>query len=154
MSVAEFTAAVAPILEFLGALPLDDAAAAEAQLRQRFPADGELVRGVGELFARGVAEGWLCDKGAGNAKFSRVAKSSDETNGYSVDAVRLAGPGVWHRHTTGEVDLCFCREGDARFDGKPEGWVVFAPGSDHVPTTSGGTMDIVYFLPGGQLAWK
>jgi hypothetical protein len=154
MSVSEFTAAVDPILEFLQGLSLADAALAAQELRRRFPVDGELVQRVGTLFERGVEEGWLCDKAAGTAKFSRIAKASDETRGFSLDAVRLTGPGVWHRHTTGEVDLCFCREGEARFDGNPEGWVVFAPGSDHVPTATGGTMDIVYFLPGGQLAWK
>ena len=72
----------------------------------------------------------------------------------SIDAVRLSGPGVWHRHTSGEVDLCFASGDEPRFDGQAEGWVVFSPGSDHVPTVEGGTMDILYFIPGGQLQWK
>jgi len=154
MSAAEFLGVLDPVLGFLEGLSIADPGAAERELQRAFPPEGALVRRVRDLFGRGAKEGWLCDKAAGTARFSRVAKASEATRGFSVDAVRLEGPGVWHRHTTGEIDLCFCREGDARFDGKPEGWVVFAPGSDHVPTASGGTMDIVYFLPGGQLAWK
>ena len=154
MSVSEFTASLEPIFAFLRDLSIDDAGAAEKALQKAFPADGPVVKGVRKLFEQGVREGWLCDKEAGTARVFRVAKASEATQGFSVDAVRLAGPGVWHRHTTGEIDLCFAQEGTARFDGKPEGWVVFAPGSAHVPTASGGTMDIVYFLPGGQLAWK
>ncbi|MBI5443740.1 MAG: DUF4863 family protein [Deltaproteobacteria bacterium] len=142
------------ILEKLRALDLSDAAAARETLARAFPLDSELVRKIRDLFARGVEDGSLCGQGGGSARFSRVAKSSPETHGFSVDAVRLSGPGVWHRHTGGEVDLCFARSESARFDGHPEGWVVFAPGSDHVPTVTGGEMDILNFIPGGALQWK
>ncbi|RMG89073.1 MAG: DUF4863 family protein, partial [Candidatus Dadabacteria bacterium] len=38
--------------------------------------------------------------------------------------------------------------------GQAEGWVVFGEGSDHVPTVTGGTMLLLYFLPGGRIDWK
>jgi hypothetical protein len=143
-----------PILDHLGTVDLADAAAARESLQRAFPPDSALVRELRALFQQGVEDGSLCTQQAPGARFSRVAKSSPETHGYSVDAVRLSGPGMWHRHTTGEVDLCFARSESARFDGHPEGWVVFGPGSDHVPTVTGGEMDILYFLPGGALQWK
>ncbi len=49
--------------------------------------------------------------------------------------------------------LGFAVEGDPRFDGQPEGWIVFAPGTQHVPTVTGGRMLIAYFLPGGAVEW-
>jgi hypothetical protein len=49
--------------------------------------------------------------------------------------------------------LCFADNDTARFDGFSEGWVVFGPGSDHVPTTAGGAMNILYFIPEGALQW-
>jgi len=70
-----------------------------------------------------------------------------------VDLVWMTGPGINHRHPKGEINLCFAVEGAARFDGQPEGWVVFPPGSQHVPTVTGGRMLIVYFLPSGAVEW-
>lgn len=154
MSKSALMAALEPVLEHLAGLDLADADAARASLEKAFPHAGSAATRLGELFRAGVAEGWLCDKEAGSARFSRIAKPSEETRQFSIDAVQLSGPGVWHRHTTGEADLCFAADGDPRFDGHPEGWVVFGSGSDHVPTVTGGTMNIFYFLPGGAMEWK
>jgi hypothetical protein len=33
------------------------------------------------------------------------------------------------------------------FDGKPNGWRVYPPGSSHRPTTAGGEAYILYLLP-------
>ncbi len=154
MAVDRFLAALEPILEHLGGLDPNDPAAAGASLAKAFPVSSSAVAGIRKLFTQGVEEGWLCQQAAGTARFSRVAKASEATRGYSVDAVQLSGRGVWHRHTAGEIDLCFAHGPEARFDGHPEGWVVLGPGTDHVPEVTGGTMDILYFLPGGALEWK
>jgi len=154
MAADLFLTALKPILDHLRGLDPNDAAATRASLDKAFPLSSPAVAGIRKLFTQGVAEGWLCQQAAGTARFSRVAKASDATHGYSVDAVQLSGPGVWHRHTRGEIDLCFAHAPGARFDGNPEGWVVLGPGTDHVPEVTGGTMDILYFLPGGALEWK
>ena len=60
-------------------------------------------------------------------------------------------PGPGHEHPAGEFDLCFAVDAGARFDDRPEGWTVYPPGSWHVPTVTGGRMDILYFLPGGKI---
>ena len=81
-------------------------------------------------------------------RFGRVAK---DLCGFSIDCVWMNGAGPRHRHPNGEIDLCFATSGAARFDGEPEGWVVYGKGSAHVPTVSEGEMLILYFLPGGAI---
>lgn len=154
MSNETLTGLLKPILQQLAQQNLAATENVKSALDRAFHKNSALVGEIRAMFDRGITEGWLCDKKAGTASFSRVAKPSDETLGFSIDAVSLEGPGVWHRHTTGEVDLCFAAKGDPRFDGHPEGWVIFAPGSDHVPTATQGTMNILYFIPQGALQWK
>ena len=121
MSVDILLKALQPVFDTLETLDLADADGARAKLVTAFPPASTVVRNAQELFNRGLSEGWLCDQEAGSARFSRVAKASEATGGFSVDAVQLSGSGPGHRHTSGEVDLCFAREGDPRFDGQPEG---------------------------------
>ncbi|GAB4146977.1 MAG: hypothetical protein Fur0037_15100 [Planctomycetota bacterium] len=106
---------------------------------------------VGRIRAAALAArdgDWLLPKENGGIRFGRVAK---DLRGYSVDAVWMSGPGPKHRHPHGEIDLCFADGGDPRFDGNAEGWVVYGPGSVHVPTVRGGAMLILYFLPRGAI---
>jgi len=149
----DLLAALAPVLELVAALDLRDAASARAALQARFPVDGEVVGGLRARFAAGRAAGWLCDKENAGVRFSRVQKAVMPfgPQSLSVDAVHMSGPGPGHTHDNGEVDLCFGVDGDPRFDGAPAGWMVYPPGSWHVPTVSTGTMDILYFLPGGAI---
>ena len=143
---------LAPVFDALDGIDLSDPAAAAAKLNETLPLGS--LDNIRKLFEQGVDEGWLCDREAGGARFSRVAKPGESTKGYSIDAVSMKGPGVWHRHTEGEIDLCFAVSGEPRFDGNDEGWVVFGKGSEHVPTVEGGTMNILYFLPQGAVEWK
>jgi hypothetical protein len=96
----------------------------------------------------------LTPKQAGpNVRFGRLAKASEATSGLSIDAVDMTGEAAEHTHPNGEVSLCFATEGDPRFMGFPEGWVVVPPGSRHTPTVTGGRMTILYFLPDGAMVW-
>ena len=81
-----------------------------------------------------------------------MAKPSPELHGYSIDVVdmnEVAGP--HHAHPNGEVDLIMPTEGDARFDGRGAGWLVYPAGSSHRPTVSGGRAFVLYLLPGGAI---
>jgi hypothetical protein len=51
------------------------------------------------------------------------------------------------------VNLLFAIDGHPRFDGRAPGWAVFPPDSVHVPRVEGGTMLILYLLPGGAVEW-
>ena len=127
---------------------MDAAAALDALL----PFDGPEVSAIRELVAQGLDEGWLAPRAAGDrVKFGRLAK---DLGGYAVDAVWMKdGAGMGHTHTRGEINMCFPWEGDPKFDGIDPGWVVFAPGSHHVPTVTDGTMLFLYFTPGGEVVW-
>lgn len=142
--------ALQPILNYLSNLDPSDPGAADT-LNSKFPIDGEAMTALAALFSTGVEAGWLCERDGGpGVSFSRVTKAETPEN-FSVDAVRMDRPGPGHNHPKGEFDLCFPVEGSPEFDGNPPGWVVYGPQSWHVPTVSGGTMNILYFLPGGEI---
>lgn len=107
-----------------------------------------------ELAAReALAQGWLVTREAGPyVRFGRLAKAGPETRGFSIDAVVMDGPAPGaHTHVNGEFDLSIPLEGSPRFDGHAERWLVYPPGSRHIPTVAGGKMLILYFVPGGAL---
>jgi len=144
--------ALAPVFAALKGAEPNDGAKLAARLDRELPVTGPVAMAVRAAAQAGVAEGWLCDRENAGVKYSRPFKPSDATAGYSVDAVvmdRVAGPK--HTHVNGEINLCFTQEGDAKFCGHREGWVVFPRGSTHVPVVADGRMLILYFLPGGAI---
>ncbi len=142
---------LAPLLDFCASLDLTNPAAARAALERKFPLDGPFLQSVRAALEAGVAAGALCQRGEAPVKWSRVFKSSAESRGFSADAVLMSAPGPRHRHPNGEVDLCFATAGTPAFDGNPPGWTVYPPDSAHIPTVTGGTMLILYLLPGGAI---
>jgi hypothetical protein len=135
------------------AVDLSDPAAARAALHASFPPEGVAGRALRDALVAAVETGVICERGKDPVRYSRLATPDATEHALSVDFVWMSGPGIPHRHPRGEVNLCFSVEGRARFDGQPEGWVVFPPGSEHVPTVTGGRMLICYFLPGGAVEW-
>lgn len=100
----------------------------------------------------GVAAGWLCNREGGGIRYGRIFKPADDLHGFSVDVVDMANvTGPHHVHPNGEIDLVMPLEGDARFDGRPAGWLVYPPGSAHPPAVSGGRALVLYLLPQGQI---
>jgi len=142
---------LAPLIEALSEVDPSGGRRLAKELDARFPLDGELLRRVRAQVEVGLAEGWLCPREADGVAFGRLAKSGPETRGFSIDAVRMSGPGPAHIHPQGELDLCFAIDGQPKFDGNPEGWTVYGPDSWHIPTVRGGTMAILYFLPSGAI---
>lgn len=133
------------------AVDVADPAAARAALARAYPADGPAARALGAALQAAVADGRVCDRGEPSLRWSRLAKASPATRDFSIDLVWMSAPGPEHVHPRGEINLCWAVEGAPRFDGQPPGWVVFPPGSRHVPTVTGGRMLIAYFLPGGAM---
>lgn len=140
-----------PMLDFCAKLDLSDPSAAEQALENAFPFSGEPVQGVAEAMRAGVADGSICHMGEDPVRYSRVLKPSDQTHGFSADAVLMTAPGPRHRHPQGEIDLCFAEDGAPTFDGNAPGWTVYPPDSTHVPSVRGGKMLILYLLPGGEI---
>ena len=100
----------------------------------------------------GVREGWLCTREGGGIRYGRVFKPGPELNGFSLDVVDMcdvAGP--HHVHPNGEIDLVMPIEGEATFDGRSAGWMVYPPGSAHRPTVAKGRALVLYLLPEGRI---
>lgn len=140
-----------PLLDAAAGLDLSDPIAARLELERRFDPRGGVARELASALEGLLAEGRIAEKGSPPVQWGRVAKAGPETRDQSIDVVRMSGAGPRHVHPNGEVNYCIRLEGDPRFDGQPPGWVVFPPGSAHVPTVEGGTMLIVYLLPGGAI---
>ncbi len=135
------------------AVDLTDAHTARTALEKHYPFEGDEAQALRSALMAAVDEGLICNRGKDPVRYSRLAKPEDTQHDLSVDFVWMTGGGINHRHPKGEVNLCFSVEGNAKFDGQPEGWVTFEPGSTHVPTVTDGRMLIVYFLPGGEVEW-
>ena len=148
----ELTSCLENLLPAVDAVDASDPEGAMAQLSASRPFDGAAVTRIRDLCQLGLEEGWLVPREAGpRVKFGRLAK---DMGGYAVDTVLMEnGAGLGHTHTRGEINMCFPIAGEPLFDGHPPGWVVFPPGSHHVPTVTGGTMLFVYFTPGGEVVW-
>jgi len=142
-----FVALLRPLIEQCRRLDVARGDAAQA-LQRALPFRGGLVQRVRMAAVAAIDTDWLLTKAANGIRFGRPAK---DVNGFSVDAVLMDCAGPRHRHPNGEIDLCFALDGSPRFDGHPEGWVVYGPDTTHVPTVQHGRMLILYFLPGGSI---
>jgi Domain of unknown function (DUF4863) len=150
MTQAQFTDLVGAITAHIAGRALDRAL--EADLNGAYSPSSTIVRELLAACRGGIAEGWMCNREAGNIRYGRVVKPSPATHGFSVDVVEMNDVvGPHHRHPNGEVDLVMPLEGDARFDGHGAGWVVYEPGSAHRPTVSGGKALVLYLLPEGAI---
>jgi hypothetical protein len=118
-------------------------------LVSQMPVDGE---SIDKACHEAISAGWMCAQGDTGRRFGRVIEPSDETGRLSVDVVDLidiAGP--HHRHPLGEICMVLPITEGALFDGKPRGWCVYEPDSQHRPTVTKGQALILYLLPEGQI---
>jgi len=151
MTIDELKQALEPVLAVVSKTDPADPEAAQ-KLAHLLPVDGPVLSRVRELVRAGVEARWLAERENDGVRFSRIKKATSEAE-LSIDCVHMAKPALGHSHPNGEIDLCFAVSGDPRFDDRPEGWTVYAPGTWHVPTVTGGAMDILYFLPGGAIVF-
>jgi hypothetical protein len=150
MEPAQFTDLIATITRRIAGKPLD--AKLESELNAAYPADSAAFRDVFEACRAGIAAGWICNREAGGIRYGRVVKSGPATHGFSIDVVEMnAIAGPHHRHPNGEIDIVMPLTGNARFDGRGAGWMVYGPGTAHRPTVSGGKALILYLLPDGAI---
>lgn len=150
MSPTEFREQIASLTARIAGRPLD--AQLDAWLNAEYGAGTAGYQALKSACETGVAEGWLCDRVGGGIRYGRIFKPADDLHGFSVDVVDMqdiAGP--HHAHPNGEIDLIMPIGGDARFDGRPAGWLVCPPGSAHRPTVSNGRALVLYLLPEGRI---
>lgn len=149
MTRDELLAAAALVATRLRELDASKPADAVAALR------GFDVSGFEKALRAAHAEGWATPKENGGVRFGRITRADPALSGFSLDVVEMRGPAPGaHTHPKGEFDLSFALEGRPRFDGHDPGWLVYPPNSRHVPTVTGGTMLIAYFLPSGEIRFE
>ena len=152
MTPAVFHELIAQVTARIAGRPLDTALDAWLNTELGPASDGykELKRAC----EAGVEQGWLCNREGGGIRYGRIFKPAPELHGFSVDVVDMkdiAGP--HHTHPNGEIDLIMPVEGEAAFDGRAAGWLVYPPGSAHRPTVSKGRALVLYLLPDGRITF-
>ena len=150
MATEEFSALVSRVTGRIEGLTLDDRL--DALLNREFGPGSAEFDGIFAACRTAVGEGWMCNREAGGIRFGRVIKPGSATHGFSVDVVDMNDcRGPHHRHPNGEIDMIMPLEGEAKFDGRGKGWLVYAPDTAHFPTVSGGRALVLYLLPGGTI---
>lgn len=130
--------------------PLD--AALDSWLNAEYGPASATYQQLKQACESGVAQGWLCNREGGGIRYGRIFKPAADLHGFSVDVVDMkdiAGP--HHSHPQGEIDLIMPTDGDAAFDGRTAGWLVYPPASAHRPTVSNGRALVLYLLPNGRI---
>lgn len=146
----EFVAAIGAIAAAIGDRPLD--ASLAAWLDATYPAHGAEFRRIAELVEIGDGEGWICPRQGGGIRFGRVVKPGAEAGRFSVDVVLMESiRGPHHVHPEGEIGMIMPVVAEPNFDGHPEGWYVYGPGSAHHPTVTDGSAYVLYLLPNGAI---
>jgi hypothetical protein len=145
---------LAPVSRFVATLDLKDASAAEARLRSAFPPGGAEVQAIARAAREALTQGSICQRGEPGLRYSRIAKPELDPGGCSIDVVHMdRSQGPFHTHLRGEVCLCLPDDPAATFEGRRETWMVLPEGSRHQPTVDHGAMLILYWWPGGAVAW-
>jgi hypothetical protein len=146
----EFANLMATVTARIEGRSLDSAL--EAHLNASLPAEGDVVGAIVRACNAGIAAGWMCSREHGGIKYGRVVKPGPATHGFSVDVVEMDDvAGGHHRHPNGEIDLIMPVDETAAFDGRGAGWLVYGPGTAHVPTVAGGKALVLYLLPEGAI---
>lgn len=150
MTPQQFKAMIAEITATIAGMPLDKQL--EALLNDRYPPSGEAFAAIAQACRDAATAGWMCEREHGGIRYGRVIPAGAETHGFSVDVVDMDNVvGPHHAHPNGEIDMIMPLEGDARFDGRGAGWLVYGPGSAHKPTVSQGRAHVLYLLPEGAI---
>ncbi len=153
MSIEAFQSKISIVTDAIHEMPLDKTL--ETYLNREFPAAGETFKSIRKACLKGAEEGWLCQHEAAGIRFGRVLKPEQATRGFSIDVVRMADiKGPHHSHPKGEIDMIMPLDERARFDGQPEGWLVYPANSAHKPTVSDGAALVLYLLPDGEIVFS
>lgn len=145
-----FAAAIGEIAQAIGERPLD--ADLARWLDATYPPNGKAFTEIASLIETGDAEGWICPRENDGIRWGRVIKAGAEAGRFSVDVVHMEScRGPHHVHPKGEIGMIMPVVAEPNFDGFPEGWYVYGPGSAHHPTVNDGSAYVLYLLPEGAI---
>ncbi|MEJ8859156.1 DUF4863 family protein [Variovorax robiniae] len=151
---AELLQAVYDLLAFIGDQPLGPEL--EARLNDHYGPRSERYAELLKLLRLGIEEEWACYSEITGPDYrrGRIAEASALTHGFTVESGRLSNVlGNYHRHPRGEINMIGPVDATGKFCGNGAGWKVFPPNSSHFPTVTGGTVTMLFFLPGGEIEY-
>ena len=146
--------AITRLLDFIGDQPLDDRL--QAALNDHYGPETARYAELVALLEAGIDEGWACYAEITGPDYirGRIAEPSAETRGFSVESAKLKDVvGNYHCHPRGEINMIAPVDATGKFCGHGAGWKVFAPGSRHYPTVTGGAVKFLFFLPNGEIEY-
>lgn len=145
---------LAELIDFIGDRPLDDAL--QASLNDRYgPKTHDFIE-IQRLLRVGIDERWACYDEIDGPDYcrGRLGSVADGGHEFVIESAKLRNvKGNFHLHPEGEINMIQPVDPDAQFCGAGAGWKVFAPGTKHFPTVTGGTATFVFFLPKGQIEY-
>ncbi len=146
----DFTTTIGAIADAIGDRPLD--ATLADWLNATYPPTGAAFRTLVAAIEAGDGEGWICPRENGGIRWGRVIKAGAEAGRFSVDVVHMEScRGPHHIHPKGEIGMIMPVVAEPNFDGFPEGWYVYGPGTGHHPTVNDGSAYVLYLLPDGEI---
>jgi Domain of unknown function (DUF4863) len=146
--------AACELLDFVGDRPLGPAL--ELLLNEHYGPHTERYATLLKLLRQGIDEGWACYSEITGPDYrrGRIAEASSLTHGFTIESGKLRNvPGNYHRHPRGEINMIGPVDASGQFCGHGAGWKVFPPESRHFPTVTGGTVTMLFFLPGGEIEY-
>lgn len=147
--------AIHEFLDFVADKPLDGQL--ELQLNEHYGPTTKQFATLLSLLRTGIQEGWACYREITGPDYrrGRIAEASARTHGFTVESGMLRNVlGNYHRHPRGEINMIGPVDKTGKFCGSGAGWRVFSPDSSHYPTVTGGTVTLLFFLPGGEIEYK
>lgn len=142
------------VIAFIGDSLIDNSL--ELRLQSEFGPQTEFFQEVTRLLRIGIEEGWACyDVIDGDSyRRGRLGNCPSAPHEFAIESARLKDvKGNYHTHTLGEINMIQPVDETARFCGSGAGWKVFAPGTSHYPTVSGGLCTFIFLLPKGQIEY-
>lgn len=151
----ELVARLEQLVAFIGDSPLD--AVLEDRLNRHFGPQTPAFREMTRLLRIGIGEGWACYAEIGGTDYrrGRLGVAGDGVHDFVIESARLKDvKGNYHRHPLGEINMIQPVDPDGRFCGSGQGWKVFAPGTSHYPTVTGGACTFIFLLPKGEIEYR
>ena len=146
--------AVQELLAFVGDQPLGPSL--EQRLNEHYGPQTARYATLLTMLRHGIDEGWACSSEITGPDYmrGRIAEASSATQGFTVESGRLRNVlGNYHCHPRGEINMIGPVDATGQFCGHGAGWKVFPPDSRHYPTVTGGTVTMLFFLPGGEIEY-
>jgi len=151
----ELVARLEQLVAFIGDSPLD--AALEDRLNRHFGPRTREFQDMTRLLRAGIEEGWACYAEIDGADYrrGRLGTAGDGVHDFVIESARLKDvKGNHHRHPLGEINMIQPLDPASRFCGSGEGWKVFAAGTSHYPTVTGGACTFIFLLPKGEIEYR